>query len=211
MKQGRKPASMPGWRPVVALVMARWRPCCARCAASLRPMEGAHMETLGAYCDPHQSPRRQSPGLFAVRRVMAVCVVLSAMAWPGPARRRLTVRAGRARGGNLFRAGIAQLFVRKLSYWMAAPRKQSGIPGIALNCLNSGHKLTFQANLFPVFPRKKACSQSVLGTKLLSIDNGLHEFFGFVPNVPKKKGQYPKEGAQRGGLCWCRAMPFWNG
>ena len=51
------------------------------------------------------------------------------------------------------------------------------------------------ADLFPVFPREIGCSQSVLGTNLVNDDNGLHEFFWFVPNVPKKNDQYLKEGA----------------
>lgn len=66
-------------------------------------------------------------------------------------------------------------------------------------------------DLFPVFPRENGCSQSVLGTNLLNDDNGLRRFFGFVPSVPKKKGQYPKKGAQHGKPCGCRAMPFGNG
>ncbi|MCT9810142.1 hypothetical protein N0K08_05830 [Acidovorax sp. Be4] len=83
--------------------------------------------------------------------------------------------------------------------------------GIALDCLKPERKSTLQAVLFPMFPRENDCSQGVLGTKLLSGDNKLHGFLGFVPNVSKKKGQYPKEGAQGVGLSWCHAMPFWNG
>lgn len=66
------------------------------------------------------------------------------------------------------------------------------------------------ANLFPMFPREVGCSQSVLGTKLLNSDNGLRGFFGFVPSVPKKKGQYPREGTQGDAHRLCLAMPFRN-
>lgn len=66
------------------------------------------------------------------------------------------------------------------------------------------------ADLFPVFPREIGCSQTVLGTKLLNCDNGLREIFRFVPSVPKKKGQYPREDTNGDALGWGRAMPFMN-
>ncbi|QKV52030.1 hypothetical protein [Comamonas antarctica] len=67
------------------------------------------------------------------------------------------------------------------------------------------------AVLFPVFPRKKTVPKVLLGTNLVNGDNGLRGFFEFVPSVPKKKGQYPKEGARCDAIDWCRAMPFGNG
>lgn len=156
-------------------------------------MNGGTYGTLGAYCIHHQSPRCQSPGLCAVRCLMVVCVAMQVMAWLGPAGRRLTVRAGRGARRDLFRDGISGLSVRARLPGMPAPRKQCRLAGSAFNCLACQLQLTFQANLFPVFPRENGCSQSVLGTELINGDNGLRWFFGFVPNVPKKNGQYPEE------------------